>query len=189
MGLVPGESGMRLPEMLSSPLDTLWVVGANPLKSGQARQCGFLVVQDMFLTATAQQADVVLPAANAYEKNGTVTNVTGEVQRLKRAIRTVGTKPDLEIIGFLAREMDAAAVMGPWLPEAVFEEIRRNIRGYEIPLPVLSTGGAAQTMPVNGRLPADPRVDLVRSDHNGLFRSGTLGEYSRVLHSVIENPS
>ena len=43
----------------------------------------FVVVQDMFLTETAQQADVVLPAASAYEKNGTVTNVTGEVQRLQ----------------------------------------------------------------------------------------------------------
>src|ERR1041385_43041 len=143
----------------------------------------------MFLTATAQAADVVLPSANAYEKNGTVTNVTGEVQRLKRAIRTMGAKPDLEIIGFLAREMGMAAAVGPWSPDAVFEEIRKNVRGYDIPLPVLATGGAAQTMPVNGRLPEDSRLDLVRSDHNGLFRSGTLGEYSKVLHSVLESHS
>ena len=76
---------------------------------------GFLVVQDMFLTETAQQADVVLPAASAYEKNGTVTNVTGEVQRLKKAINTMGAKPDLEIMGFLAREMGVAAALGPWV--------------------------------------------------------------------------
>jgi NADH dehydrogenase/NADH:ubiquinone oxidoreductase subunit G len=63
----------------------------------------------MFLTETAQRADVVLPAASAYEKNGTVTNVCGEVQRLKRAINTMGAKPDLEIMGLIAREMGVAA--------------------------------------------------------------------------------
>ncbi len=97
----------------------------------------------MFLTETAQQADVVLPAACAYEKNGTVTNVTGEVQRLKRAINTMGAKPDLEIMGFIAREMGVAAALGPWLPETVFEEIRKTVRGYDVPLPAIATGGAA----------------------------------------------
>src|ERR1035438_821536 len=68
-------------------LSALWVVGANPLKGGFERKADFLVVQDMFLTETALQADVVLPAACAYEKNGTVTNTSGEVQRLTRADR------------------------------------------------------------------------------------------------------
>ena len=44
----------------------------------------------MFLTETAQRADVVLPAASAYEKNGTVTNVCGEVQRLKTGSEDYG---------------------------------------------------------------------------------------------------
>jgi len=108
---------------------------------------------------------VVLPAACAYEKNGTVTNVTGEVQRLKRAVNTMGAKPDLEIMGFLAREMGAAAALGPWTPEAVLEEIRK----------------ADRTIPVENR------PDLAHSDHNGLFASGTLGRYSRVLNSVVES--
>jgi NADH-quinone oxidoreductase subunit G len=189
MGLVPGEGGMRLHEMIEANLDVLWVIGANPLRGGAPRKAGFLVVQDMFLTETAQQADVVLPAASAYEKNGTVTNVTGEVQRLKRAINTMGAKADLEIMGFIAREMGAAAALGPWVPDAVFEEIRKNIHGYDIPLPVIVTGGAAQTMPVNGRVPIDDRPELVRSDHNGLFSSGTLGRYSKVLNSVVESHS
>ena len=140
----------------------------------------------MFLTETAQQADVVLPAACAYEKNGTVTNTTGEVQRLTRAINTMGAKPDLEIIGFIAREMGVAAALGPWLPDTVFAEIRQSVRGYEVSTPVLATGGAAQTMPVNGRIPVPDRPDLVQSDHNGLFASGTLGRYSKVLNSVLE---
>ena len=187
-GYVPSEQpGMRMHEMIDADLDVLWIVGANPLKHGATNKAGFLVVQDMFLTETAQQADVVLPAACAYEKNGTVTNVTGEVQRLKRAIQTMGAKPDLEIMGFIAREMGAAAVLGPWTPGHVFEEIRGNVRGYDIPLPVVETGGAAQTMPVNGRIPVESRPDLVQSEHNGLFDSGTLGRYSRVLNSTLES--
>ena len=182
-----GREGMHVSEMIAADLDVLWVVGANPLKAGAQRKAGFLVVQDMFLTDTARQADVVLPAACAYEKNGTVTNTTGEVQRLARAINTMGAKPDLEIIGFIAREMGAAAVMGPWLPDKVFAEIRASVRGYDIPAPVLATGGAAQTMPVNGRIPVPHRADLVKSDRNGLFASGTLGRYSNVLHSVLES--
>jgi NADH-quinone oxidoreductase subunit G len=166
MGLTPGEGGMRVSEMLEAELSVLWVVGANPYRGGGARRAGFVVVQDLFLTETAQVADVVLPAACAYEKNGTVTNVTGEVQYLKRAVNTMGAKPDLEIMGFLAREMGAAAALGPWTPEAVLEEIRKA---------------------GNARIPVENRPDLAHSDHNGLFASGTLGRYSRVLSSVMES--
>jgi NADH-quinone oxidoreductase subunit G len=187
MGLIPGEGGMRIPEMLDASLDVLWVVGANPLKGGAVRKAGFVVAQEMFLTETAQQADVVLPAASAYEKNGTVTNVTGEVQRLKQAVQTMGAKTDLEIMGFIAREMGVAPLLGPWLPDMVFAEIREQVHGYDLPLPVIATGGAAQTLPVNGRVPVENRPDLVRSDHNGLFSSGTLGRYSKVLNSVVES--
>lgn len=182
-----GQTGMHVDEMITAELSALWVVGANPLKGAVQRKAGFLVVQDMFLTETARQADVVLPAASAYEKNGTVTNTSGEVQRLTRAVNTMGAKPDLEIMGFLAREMGAAAALGPWAPETVFTEIRQTVRGYEIPMPVLATGGAAQTAPVNGRIPVELRADRVHSDHNGLFASGTLGRYSKVLNSVLEN--
>ena len=93
--------------MLAAPdLDVLWVVGANPLKDRQlAAANAFVVVQDLFLTETAQRADIVLPAACAYEKSGTVTNVCGEIQRLTRAITTMGVKPDLEIFRWLAKEM------------------------------------------------------------------------------------
>jgi NADH-quinone oxidoreductase subunit G len=182
-----GQPGMHTGEMTAADLHVLWVVGANPLKGAVKRKAGFLVVQDLFLTETAAQADVVLPAASAYEKSGTVTNTTGEVQQLTRAINTMGAKPDLEIMGFIAREMGVAEQLGPWLAQTVFEEIRRSVRGYALPVPVISSGGAAQSMPVNGRIAVENRSGLVRSDHNGLFASGTLGRYSRVLNSVIES--
>jgi NADH-quinone oxidoreductase subunit G len=188
MGLVPVSGGLTYDEMLSAgDMDVLWVVGANPLKSAQlAASNAFVVVQDMFLTETAERADVVFPAASAYEKNGTVTNVCGEVQRLKSAMKVMGTKPDLEIMGLLAKEMGAN--IGIWLPDKLFDEIRKTVRGYNIPLPVLATGGAAQTVPVNGRIPFQARPETVRSARDTLFTSGSLGRYSKTLNSVLERP-
>ena len=182
-----GAPGLTVHEMReATDLDALWVVGANPLKEGPLGSSkAFVVVQDMFLTETAQRADVLLPAASAYEKNGTVTNVCGEVQRLKHALSTIGTKTDLEIVGLIAKEMDFARHMGPWLPDTVYNEIRRTVKGYDIPL-ALVTLAAQQTAPVNGRVGVESRPDLIRSAHENLFTSGTLGRYSKILNSVIE---
>ncbi len=190
-GYKPAETpGLTVEAMVTSPeLDALWVIGADPLAGAAfSAEHAFIVVQDLFLTETAKRADVVFPSASAYEKSGTVTNVCGEIQQLKPAIRTMGTKPDLEIMGLLAREMGVAATMGPWVAGKVFQEIQSEVRGYNVPLPILSTGGAAQSMPVNGRIPVAEHPELIRSAHDNLFTSGTLGRYSRILNSVLENP-
>src|SRR5262249_3458517 len=102
MGLVPQDGGLSLDHMLAAQLDTLWIVGANPLKDKTLAGNPFIVVQDLSLTETARQADIVLPAASAYEKSGTVTNVCGEVQKLKQALKVMGAKTDLEIMGLIA---------------------------------------------------------------------------------------
>jgi NADH-quinone oxidoreductase subunit G len=65
----------------------------------------FVVVQDMFLTETAAIADVVLPAANAYEKSGTFTNTCGELQLVKKAGELTNAKPDFEMIVRIADAM------------------------------------------------------------------------------------
>ena len=197
MGLSPGlgpgyrpvgEPGLAYDEILASAdLDVLWVVGANPLKhSPLASDKAFVVANEMFLTETGQRADVVFPAASAYEKNGTVTNVCGEVQRLKAGLQVMGTKPDLEIIGLVSKEMGIN--IGIWSPDKVFNEIRATVHGYNIPLPIVASGGAAQTTPVNGRVPSGSRPDLIQSSHDTLFTSGSLGRYSKTLSSVLEAP-
>jgi len=182
------EPGLALPEMLAAPdLDVLWVVGADPLENAAlaAGNC-FVVVQDMFLTATAQRADIVLPSASAYEKNGTLTNVCGEVQRLRQGPQVMGAKSDLEILGLIGKEMGLS--LGIWTPDKVFEEIRRTVRGYNVALPVIATGGAAPTMPRNGPIPADSRPELIHSAGQTLFTSATLGRYSKILNSLMEAP-
>jgi NADH-quinone oxidoreductase subunit G len=186
MGVLPRDGGMSREQMLASDkLDVLWVVGANPLKaSALAATKAFVVVQDLFLTETAQRADIVLPAASAYEKNGTVTNVCGEVQKLKHAVNVMGTKTDLEIMGLIAKEMGLS--LGVWLPDKMLDEIRKTVHGYNVSLPVLATGGAAPTMPLNGRVAALPGT--IASAGDTLFTSGTMGRYSKTLNSVMEAP-
>ena len=182
------EPGMNYDQMLSDPnLEALWVVGANPLARQPLNASqAFVVVQDMFLTETARRADVVLPAASAYEKNGTVTNVCGDVQKVTRGPKTMGAKSDLEIIALLAKEMRAD--WGALKQENVFAEIRQSVHGYSLPFGIIETGGAAATMPVNGRVNFQSRPELIRSAGNTLYTSGTLGRYSNMLNSVIESP-
>jgi NADH-quinone oxidoreductase subunit G len=81
--------------------------------------------------------------------------------------------------------MGLAAVMGPWLPDRVYNEIRRTVKGYDIPLPLV-TLGAQQTTPVNGRVGVEGPADQIWSARDNLFTSGTLGRYSKILNSVIE---
>jgi NADH-quinone oxidoreductase subunit G len=97
----------------------------------------------------------------------------------------MGTKPDLEIFGLIQKEMGLN--LGIWKPDKVFEEIRRTVRGYNVPLAVLTAGGAAQTAALNGRVPArDP--EGIRSARDTLFTSGTLGRYSKMLNACVEAP-
>ncbi|QQZ08302.1 formate dehydrogenase subunit alpha [Heyndrickxia vini] len=66
----------------------------------------FFVVQDVFLTKTAQFADVVLPAAPSLEKDGTFTNTERRIQRLYQVLDPLGeSKPDWWIIGQIAKYM------------------------------------------------------------------------------------
>lgn len=183
-------AGATLPQMLASEhLGALWVVNADPLRNARlASKEAFVIVQDLFLTATAQQADVVLPSASLYEKPGTVTNVCGEVQRLKKAAQTMGAKADLEIIGLIAKELGVAPQMGPWIADKVFAEIQQVVAGYNVPLPIIATGGAAQTSAPAAKIGVVTDPTLIRSARDTLFTSGTLGSYSRKLDSLLESP-
>jgi len=195
MGLLPdlgpgyqplASPGLSLEEMLAAPdLEALWVVGANPLKDGRAAPGqAFLVVQDLFLTETACQAHVVLPAASAYEKTGTITNVCGQLQRLRPAVSLSGPKADLEIFALLAHALGLD--LGPATPEAVLREIATEVPGYDVAAAVAVLGGAEQVGPFPGA--ACSRRGKVVSQRDTLFSSGTLGRYAEILNSVREAP-
>jgi NADH-quinone oxidoreductase subunit G len=110
---IPQTAGLDLPGMVEAAkagtLKALYVVGSNPIGrlgiDPFAFSKSFVVVQDMFLTETAVMADVVLPAANAYEKSGTMTNTCGDVQLVKKAGEVSGTKSDFEMMVRIADAM------------------------------------------------------------------------------------
>lgn len=89
----------------------------------------FMVVQDEFLTFTATYADVVLPASPSLEKDGTFTNTERRVQRLYKALDSLGdSKPDWEIFQLIANKLSA-----DWdysHPGEVMEEIARLTPSY-----------------------------------------------------------
>jgi NADH-quinone oxidoreductase subunit G len=112
-GALPATPGLNIPEMFDAAkageLKALYVVGANPVGrlgvSPATFENTFVVVEEMFLTETAALADVVLPAANAYEKAGTFTNTCGDIQILKKAGEVASAKPDFEMIVRIADAM------------------------------------------------------------------------------------
>jgi formate dehydrogenase major subunit len=133
---VPPERGLNLSQMFDAmerdELGTLYVIGENPVQSEadqtRARRLlegrEFMVVQDLFLTKTAELADVVLPAAAAWaESEGTVTNSERRVQRVRKALHPPGeARDDLWIIFELARRMGHD--WGTPDAEAVWDELR-----------------------------------------------------------------
>src|SRR5262249_40796790 len=114
-GGLPSAPGMSLPEMMQATNDgklaALYVVGSNPVVDYKfdpsALEKSFIVTQELFLTETAMLAEVVLPAASAYEKAGTITNTCGDLQLLKKAGDITGVKSDFEIIVRVAERMGA----------------------------------------------------------------------------------
>ncbi|MGC1361523.1 MAG: molybdopterin-dependent oxidoreductase [Silvibacterium sp.] len=107
--------GLDLVEMFDAAgrgdVSALYVAGSNPVArygiDPSALKNAFLIVQDMFLTETAVLADVVFPAANLYEKAGTVTNTYGDLQLVKKAADKAGVRTDFELIVRLADKMGA----------------------------------------------------------------------------------
>lgn len=113
-----GRPGLTLVDMFHKAheggLKALYVVGENPMLSeadlnrarGALAKLDLLVVQDLFLTETAQFADVVLPGASFAEKEGTFTNTERRVQRVRKAVEPPGeARADWEIIGAVARKL------------------------------------------------------------------------------------
>ncbi len=133
---IPDKPGLTITEMafamMAGKLKGLYVIGENPKLSdpdwhhlSQAlRRLDFLVVQDIFLSETAQVADVVLPAASAAEKDGTFTNTERRCQRIRKAVDPVGQSlPDWEILCRLSTVMGYP--MSYRDPEEIFQEITK----------------------------------------------------------------
>ena len=200
-GPIPPKLGLTAPQMVEAAqagkLKALYVMGANPLAHfgtlGLGRgKLDLLIVQEMFLTETAQVADIVFPATSAYEKDGTVTNTSGEIQMLRKGAEVMGPRSDFDLLRILSHQLDKLG-MGKAFhyknPAVVFEEIRKAVSGYNVQPAGLLTGGAEATrveFARNGHVPYDVPVGLIRPAKDTLFTSGTLGRFCTMMESLPE---
>jgi formate dehydrogenase major subunit len=132
----PSRKGWHLSEMFEGmdrgELRSIYIVGENPARSEAdqtravrlLRGLDHLVVQDIFLTQTAELAHVVLPAAAGWaESEGTVTNSERRVQRVRRALEPpAGARDDIDIICDIAKRMGSD--WGDLTAEQVWDECR-----------------------------------------------------------------
>jgi NADH-quinone oxidoreductase subunit G len=200
-GVIPSQAGMTAPQMVeaaqSGKLKALYVMGANPLAHfgtlGFGRgKLDLLIVHEMFLTETANQADIVFPAASAYEKDGTVTNTSGEIQLLHKAAEIMGPRTDFDLLRILSHQLEKLGLGKAFhykTPSAVFEEIRKAVPSYNVQAAGLLTGGAEPTrvqFSRNGHGAYDVPAGLIRSAQDTLFTSGTLGRFCTMMESLPE---
>jgi len=157
---LPQKPGLTVVEMMNEAakgnLKAMYIMGENPMLSdpdiGHVRKglenLEFLVVQDIFLTETAQLADIVLPSSSYAEKNGTFTSTERLVQRVRKAIAPPGeSRVDWQIICDLAKAMgskefeysssaeimDEIASLTPIYGGISFERLKRE--GLQWPCP------------------------------------------------------
>ncbi|MDK9716608.1 MAG: molybdopterin-dependent oxidoreductase [Trichlorobacter sp.] len=122
VGFVPGQGGLDAQQILAGcsagSVKTLLIAGENPVVSYPAQAVvkkaldavEFLVVADLFLTETAQLADVVLPVCSYAEKEGTFTATDRRVQKITAAIPAVGqSRPEFQVYGELIRLLGGQA--------------------------------------------------------------------------------
>jgi len=133
---LPKSKGLQIREMFNAAskgkVRSMYVMGADPIMSEPdttkvkkaISKLDFLIVQDIFMSNTAQYADVILPAACFAEKDGTFTNIERRVQRVRKTVEPPGkAKADWNIISELSTCMGHP--MNYSSPEAIWEEIRK----------------------------------------------------------------
>ncbi len=190
------DRGLTVKEMMAAlaadTLKALYVMGSNPAAvcpDGRSLpRLDLLIVQDLFLNETAELADVVLPAASFAEVDGTYTNMTGLVQRIRPALKPPGqARPDPQIIADLAEAMghsfhyvspqvvmDEIAAVAPLYSQISYEALGESGLQRRLPAPPAWTFMAAPYEPpavnedypfilITGRLLHDRGVLLTRS--------------------------
>jgi len=133
--------GLTLMEMMaaagSGAIKALYIMGENPLLSDpdlqhvkkELQKLDLMIVQDIFLTETAQLADVVLPVTSFAEKEGTFSNTERRVQRVRKAIEPPGeAKTDWEVICAISNKIGYP--MNYSSAQEIFEEVVKVTPSY-----------------------------------------------------------
>jgi predicted molibdopterin-dependent oxidoreductase YjgC len=156
-----------------------------------------LVVQDLFLSPTAEQADVVFPAASFAEKDGTFTNAERRIQRVRPGISSPGqARTDGAILTALADRLgNSLAFTGP---AAIFAEIGKDVPAYaefnfnEIGPQGVVWGGetlqpaSRKLVAVTGAAAVEGEFRLVTG--SALYHSGTVSTKAKGPMAVLSEP-
>ncbi|MEQ8360259.1 MAG: formate dehydrogenase subunit alpha [Cytophagales bacterium] len=166
--LVPLHIGYKIPEMFDAAIEgklkALWLIGEDVVQTdpntNKVRKAldnlELLVVQELFMTETAEHADVILPGASFLEKEGTFTNGERRIQRVNKVVEPLeGTKPDGQIIvdimnrmGYAQPDYTAAGVLKeiaeivPFFAGVTWENLGDNGKQW----PVLPDGTDSQIL-------------------------------------------
>ena len=208
---IPETPGSSLPQMLEDAqqgtLKAMFVVGENPLGSlppssgihSAFEKLEFLVCQELFLTETAKQAHVVLPACSYAEKDGTFTNTEGHIQSVRKAIDLVGeSRPDWEIFSAISVMMNDPMEYGD--VKEIGKEIRDLLPGTRTlgPAPLPAQPGSSaiahyvttdyqRDIGVRYQLPeqvTDTAGDIILQVSQSLFHSGKFSRKAKGLLQV-----
>jgi NADH-quinone oxidoreductase chain G len=212
---LPTRPGLAAEQILEGAgqgaIKALYCVGENPLHAypdthrnrDALTRLQLLVVQDLFMSPTAQMAHVVLPAVSFAEKEGTYINCEGRIQRVRKALEPRGeAQSDAEIICAVARAMGKD--LGDGKAERIQAEISSLIPRYrclnaaQIPLqgiklePVSAEPAAealparARLIPVEGTAPPAPTAEFpfVLMTGSSLFHCGFLSTHSPAIRII-----
>ena len=206
---LPAMPGMDFNQMLDScidgQMDCLYLVAEDPLVSTPDRdrvanaldKVNLLIVQDAFMTATAQQADLVLPATSYAETDASYTNNEGRLQQVRGFYpQPEGIKSDCEIFCWMASSLGAE--LGSSRPEAIQQEIEQQLPAYQGLIEEADSGGrftrgltTEQTPAVLVRPVLPPRIKpagLLLITGNTKSHAGYLTERSPTLCEILAEP-
>ncbi len=142
MGMLPIDGGLDAAAMFDAArggkLGVLSLFGVNPVRNGADPAAAraaiaatrFVVVSDLFMTQTAELADLILPAKGAFEKSGTTMNLTGDLLPVNASLAApAGPLSDLEMLIGLAQQFDLTLPSIEELDEAVIARAANAFSG------------------------------------------------------------
>lgn len=223
---LPGEVGWKSTEMIlkahSGDLRLMYISGENSIRShpnskeveSAFKKLDFLAVQDIFMTETAEFADVVLPAASSFEKSGTFTNTERRIQMVRPLFNPPGeARADWEVYDELAKRTgydlgfrDTSEIMGE-IAKLVpawkgVSHSRLQEKGMKWPVPseestgteILHVGhaarGKARFRPLKWNSPPDngfPYV-MITGRKREQYHTATMTSRSEVISKITSGP-
>ena len=211
-GTIPAKEGITLMEIIEAAknkkIKAMYVMGENPvfnLPGGSyikdaLSSLDFLVVQDIFLSETAELADVVLPAFGWSEKDGTYTNLERRIQLLRKAVNNTSGMDDWRIISSVSNKMGYK--IGYSRVEDIMKEISRVSPLYkDMTYSEIEKGKCLWPYngePLRGVISEIPLTEEKAREYNGnlylatervLFHSGTLSRRSPALRKIAPEPT